>query len=134
LKHGECLGPHQDFAPVDAVDNDPGHGCEKECRYLPGEAYGAQQKRGFGEAVDEPGGRDARHPRADEGDALAAEEETKIAMAQSPPCVREVACSARAFLILSLWRHLFFRCVSVPNRRDLPGATYLATVSFTSIV
>ena len=59
-----------------------------KCRNLPGEADRAQQQRRSGEPVDQPDGRDARHPRADERDALPAEEEPEVAMAQRAPCVR----------------------------------------------
>ena len=61
---------------------------------LAGEADGAQQQRRSGEAIDQPAGGDAGHPGADEGDALAAEEEPEVAMAKGPPGVRAAGLDA----------------------------------------
>ena len=73
LQHGGGLRPDEHLAAVEAVDPDAGEGCEEEGGNLAGKADGAEQHGRSGEAVDEPGGGDAGHPRADEGDALAAE-------------------------------------------------------------
>ena len=83
LQHGQGLRPDQNFAAVDAINEDAGERSEEKGWNLAGEADGAQQERGFGEPVDKPGRGDARHPGADEGDALAAEEEPEVAMAQA---------------------------------------------------
>ena len=69
------------------VDPDAGEGGKDKGGDLAGETDCAQQQSRSREAVDEPGGGDAGHPRADEGDALAAEEETEVAMAESAPGV-----------------------------------------------
>ena len=67
-------------AAVPAVDPDAGEGREQERGNLAGEADVPSSKRGAGEAVDQPDGGDARHPGADERDALSAEEEPEVAM------------------------------------------------------
>ena len=91
LHHGQSLRPYQHFAAVDAVDDDAGDGREQKCRYLACEANGAKQQGRLREPVDQPGRRDARHPCADQRDALAAEEESEIPMSQRPPGVRIIA-------------------------------------------
>jgi hypothetical protein len=79
------LRPHQHLAAVEPVNPDAGKGREEKCGNLPGKADRAQQQRRAGEAIDQPTGGDARHPGADERDALAAEEEAEVAMAQGAP-------------------------------------------------
>ena len=91
LQRGERLRPHEHRALVPAVDPDAGEGREQEGRNLAREADDAEQPRGAGEAIDEPTGGDARHPGADERDALAAEEEAEVGRAERPPRVRDAA-------------------------------------------
>ena len=116
LQHGERLRPDQDLAAVDAIDEDAGDGREQEGGDLSGEADDAEQQRGAGEAIDEPDGGDARHPGADERDALAAEEEAEVAMAQRAPGVGEVARSAwsvaRRSLLESCCHASLVRCIA----------------------
>jgi hypothetical protein len=83
----EDLGPDEQLAAVDAVDEDTGEGCEEEGWNLSGEADQSEEKRGAGEAVDEPTGGDARHPGADKRDALAGEEEAEVTVAKGAPGV-----------------------------------------------
>ena len=68
------LGPDEECAAGKAFDPDAGEGAEEEGDDLSGEADDAEEQRGVGEVVDEPGGGEAGHPVADEGDALAEEE------------------------------------------------------------
>ena len=82
LEHGEDLGDHQQPVAVPAVDEDAGEGGEQERGDLPGEADQAEQERRAGQPVDQPAGRDPRHPGADQRDGLAGEEEPVVAMVQ----------------------------------------------------
>ena len=82
LKQGETLGDHQDSAPVHPVGQDARKRRNKEDGNLAGEPYQAQEKRRVGQTVDEPAHGEALHPGADEGNALAAEEETIISVVQ----------------------------------------------------
>ena len=91
----EDLGPDEEVAAVEAVDEDAGEGREQEGGNLAGEADDAEQQRGAGKAVDEPTGGDAGHPGADERDALAAEEEAEVAMAERAPGVSVAADGGR---------------------------------------
>ena len=92
----ERLRPDQQLAAVEAVDPDAGEGREEEGGNLAGEADDAEQQRRAGEPVDQPAGGDAGHPRADERDALAAEEEPEVAVAQGAPGMGRRPASAFA--------------------------------------
>ena len=94
LQCGGDLRPDDEFAAVEAFDPHTGKRCEDEGEDLAGEADDAEHERGVGELIDEPAGGEARHPGADEGDALAADEELEIAMAQSAPRMGERAIHA----------------------------------------
>ena len=48
----------------------------------------------MGESVDEPGSGHARHPTADEGDALAAEVKPEVTMAERAPSMGEAPARA----------------------------------------
>jgi len=75
------------MATVEAVDPDAGEGREEKGGDLAAETYGTEEERRSGEAVDQPSGGDAGHPGADEGDALAADEELEGTMAKGSPGV-----------------------------------------------
>ena len=81
------LRPNEKLAAIQAVDPDAGEGGKEESGNLAGETNGAEEHGRSGEPVDKPGGGDAGHPRADEGDALAAEEEAEVAMTERAPGV-----------------------------------------------
>ena len=79
----------EDAVLVPAVDPDAGEGGEDEGRELAGESSDAEQPGGVGEAEDEPRGGEARHPGADDGDALAEKEEPEISMGERTERHRE---------------------------------------------
>lgn len=87
MQHGQGLGDEQNVAAIEAVDPDSGEGGEEERGDLSGEADDAEEECGTGEAIDEPTGGQARHPCAHQGNALAAEVEAKISVAQGAPRV-----------------------------------------------
>ena len=119
LDHGEGLGPDQHLALVEPVYPHAGEGRQQKGGNLPGKADRAQQQGRAGEPVDQPAGGDARHPRADERDALAAEEEAEVAMAQrapgvqAPPRLRSMAATR--------WAGLSRELASLPAGRILRG-------------
>ncbi len=80
LDHCQYLGDQEDAVAIPAVDE---HTCERgedESRDLPREAEDPKEQRGSCQPIDEPRGSDAREPRTDEGDALAAKEEAVVAV------------------------------------------------------
>ena len=88
-QHGGGLrGDHHAVAAV-AVGHDAARRRQQEDRDLAGEADRAQQHRGAGEPVDQPGLRHVLHPRADQRDELAAEEELEVAVLKRAQRVRE---------------------------------------------
>ena len=87
LQHRERLRDEQNIAAIQAVHPDSGEGREKKCGDLSREADDAQQERRAGEAIDEPAGREARHPRAHQRNALSTEVQAKISVAQRAPGV-----------------------------------------------
>ena len=91
LQGGEHLRPDEHGALVPAIDPDSGEGRQQKSRNLPREADDAEQPCGPGEAIDEPTGGDARHPGADERDALPTEEQPEVGRAQRPPRTRNAA-------------------------------------------
>ena len=96
----------ENLAAIDAVDDDTGDGGEEESWNLAGEADGSEKERRTRQPVDEPGGCDARHPCADDGDALAAEEEAEVTMPKRAPCVGEVAGRQRfPWRVVGIRRH-----------------------------
>ena len=86
LEQRQDLGDHQDAVPVPAVDEHAGHRAEEEGRGEPREADHAEQPGGIraGEAEDQPAGRQPGHPGADEGHALAGEEEAVVPVRERP--------------------------------------------------
>ena len=91
LDHGEGLRPHQDLPPVEAVDPYSGKGSNQKRGNLAAEAHRPQQQRRMRKPVDQPRRGDARHPRADQRNALAAEKEAEVAMPQRSPRMRRSA-------------------------------------------
>ena len=85
--HRARLRDDDDAAAVDAVGHVAAERRDEEDRDLPGEADRAEEERGVGEAVDQPRLRHRLHPRADEGNELAAEEETEVPDPQGLKCV-----------------------------------------------
>ena len=69
----------------------PANGASRNVGICPAKPTTPSSKRGAGEAVDQPARRDARHPGADQRDALPAEEEPEVGRAQSAPGVRDAA-------------------------------------------
>jgi hypothetical protein len=69
---------------VGAIDEDTREGCKEERRRLPDETDQPQDEGGVGpgEAKHEPARGDAGHPRADERNGLAGEEEAVVPMRQ----------------------------------------------------
>ena len=72
----------QDPAPVVPIHEHAGKRRDDERRDLSGESGDAEQQLRSGQPVDQPARRHARDPRADEGNALTAEEEAEVAMLQ----------------------------------------------------
>ena len=91
LRRKQHLGPDQQHAAIHAVDPHARERCKQEGGHLADEADDAQQKRRAGKPIDQPRGRDARHPGADERDRLTGEEEAEIAVAQCSPGVGKAA-------------------------------------------
>ena len=89
LNGGGNLRPDEKFAAIEALDPYSGEGAEQDGDDLSGETDDAEQQSGMGEAVNEPTGGEARHPCADQRDALAEEVELEVAMAKGAPCVRK---------------------------------------------
>ena len=82
LQRRQRLRPHENACADPAIDEHAGERRENERRDLSPEADDAEQQRRSGQSIDEPARRDARDPRSDERDALAAEEESKVAMGE----------------------------------------------------
>ena len=105
----------------------PANGASEQRRNLAAEADDAEQQLGAGQAVDEPARGDAGDPRADERDALAAEEEAVVAMSKgagepagsdhAPYCCRS-GCS----LPSSRARAATLPAARPVDRQPLPGA------------
>ena len=85
----------QNVAAIEAVHPDSGDRREEECGDLSREADDAEEKRGAGEAIDEPAGGETRHPCAHQGNALPAEVEAEISVTQRAPGVGDAGESAR---------------------------------------
>ena len=85
------LCPHQQLAAIEALDPDARKWSQRKRNNLPREAHDAKQQRRMGQAIDQPAGRQPRHPGADHGDALAEEEELEVAVSQRSPGVRHRA-------------------------------------------
>src|ERR1700723_3839641 len=92
--HGErlerscALCPHQQLAAIEALDPDACKWSQGKRNNLTREAYDAKQQRRMGQSIDQPAGRQTRHPCADHGDALAEEKEFEVAVSQRSPGVR----------------------------------------------
>lgn len=82
LNQGQGLGNDEYAMPIQAVDPDTGEGREDKGRHLSGKTDEAEQHRRTGEPVDQPTGGYTGHPGADQRNALAAEEELVVAMAE----------------------------------------------------
>jgi hypothetical protein len=95
LHHRQRLRPHQNLAAIQAVHPYAGEGCKQKGGNLPRKADRAQQQRRSRQPVDQPTGGDARHPRADQRNALTAKEEPEVAMPQRAPRMRSAAVDAR---------------------------------------
>ena len=134
LHHGQRLRPHQHLAPVDAVDDDARKRRQQKRGNLAGEADRAQQQRRLGQPVDEPRRGHARHPRADQRDALPAEEEPEVAMAQRAPGVRQAgAVLARRRPPMRMLGALASMSCFLDARRCGDRRRYFATVSLTAV-
>ena len=82
LDHGKRLGPDEDGMTVPAVDEYACEGRKQERGNLTRKTHRAEKNSGSCEPVDEPRGGYASHPGADEGNALSAEKETEVSVAQ----------------------------------------------------
>jgi hypothetical protein len=60
--------------PVPSIHQHAGERRQEKRRNLSPESHDAEEKRGTGQPINEPARGDARDPRADERDALSAEE------------------------------------------------------------
>ena len=97
LDGGGRLCPHQKLATIEALDPDAGEWPQHERDNLSRKAHDAEQQRRIRQAVDQPGGRQACHPRADHRDALTQKEQLEVSGSQRPPGVRQRAARERAF-------------------------------------
>ena len=82
LHHRQPLGRDQHLAAIPAIEPHPGDGRQHERGRHAGEAHQAEQELRIRQAVDQPRRGQPRHPRADERDALADEEQTVVARAE----------------------------------------------------
>ena len=80
LHGGQGLGPEQHLPAIQAVDPYAGERGQQEGGDLSHEADQAQQQGGASQPVDQPTGGDPRHPGADEGNTLSAEEQPEVAV------------------------------------------------------
>ena len=85
LHPGKDLRPDEELAAIESIDKHSGKWSQKKRGDLSGEAYNTEQEGRAGKPVDEPAGGDASHPGADQRDALAGKEESKVAMTQRSP-------------------------------------------------
>ncbi len=83
LDHRQNLSDDQGAMTVQTIDPDARERPDEQERNLQREAGNTEQERRMREPVDQPGGGDARHPGTDQRDALSAEEEAVVAVAQS---------------------------------------------------
>jgi hypothetical protein len=104
LGHRQALRQHKKTAPVPPVGHNAGERAEYEGRYLPGKTDDAEHQRRVRHAVYQPTHRDMLHPRSDQRDALASEEQPEVAVTQSA----EHASHAGAFF----WFHFINRPAS----------------------
>ena len=74
------LRHHQHPMAVEAVNPDAGNRTQQKDGNLTGKTYQAKQESGVRQAIHQPTGGYAGHPRADQRDALPAEEQAIIAM------------------------------------------------------
>ena len=73
---------------VPAVGEHARHGGQEETGDLAAKAHQPQQERRVGQPVDEPDHGHLLHPGADQGDALAEEEQPEVAIFHGPKKVR----------------------------------------------
>ncbi len=78
LRHGQRLGQDQGPVAVPAVRQDPREGRDDKRGKLARKTDHPQQEDRIGQAVDQPAQRDLLHPGADQGNALAREEQSVI--------------------------------------------------------
>ena len=78
LEHGEGLGPEQEALALPPVGHHPGKRPQEQGRNLIGEGDHTQQKRRSGDPVHQPADGNLLGPCADQGDALAEEEEAVV--------------------------------------------------------
>ena len=82
LRHRQHLGGDEHLVAIPAVEPDPGQRRQDERRRLTGKTHQAEQERRIGEPVDQPRRGQPGHPRADERDPLADEEQPVVAGAE----------------------------------------------------
>src|SRR3954454_4917035 len=81
--------------PIPSIDEHAGKGREDHRGNLPAESDDAEEELGAGEPVDQPAGGDARNPGAHEREALPAEEQAVVAMAERAGQITHRLCSVR---------------------------------------
>src|SRR5690242_621333 len=82
LQHRQRLRDQHGAVTIPTVHPDAGKRGKKERGNLAHEAGQAEQECGTGETVHQPAGRQARHPRADQGDALPCEIQPVVSRAK----------------------------------------------------
>src|ERR1017187_965073 len=85
LQHREILSDNQDATTIEAVNPYACERSDEKSGNLSREGDDAEKQRRPGEFVNEPTGGDARHPGADERNALSGEKQAVIAMTQCAP-------------------------------------------------
>src|SRR5262249_14305042 len=80
--HRQRLRDDQQPVAIPSIDEDARKRRERHRRDLSAEPDDAEEEFRSGEAIDQPARGDAGDPGADERDALAAEEETVVAMSK----------------------------------------------------
>ena len=110
------------------VGNDAAEQAQDQHRRELGGGYEAQRDRVVGELEDQPALRDALHPRADQRDQHAREEESEVAVAERPHAVGQAhpADGLALAVIAGVLRRFAERRVravaAAPRRRRRPAA------------
>ena len=117
-KHGRGLGRDQDAVAIVAVGDRSADGGQQEDRNLAGKPHKAQQDRRAGEAVDQPRLRHGLHPRADQRNELAAEEQPVVLMPKGPDHMGQ-SRRPRGRLVTECLPALRFIAIEIPHARCL---------------
>jgi len=82
LQHRQSLSGYNYAVAIPPVDESSGYGCKDAGRDLACEAGDAQQEHRIRQAINQPDHGDLLHPGADQGDALADEEQAVVSVTE----------------------------------------------------